>query len=123
MPHVQPALPCLQPAAPCMQQPPAEEPQPAGDAQPAEDSEPAEENGSEAETPEPEEAAEAEADSSGAELITHTVQAGEYLYTISQRYGVTIAEIMEWNRKTNDRLFAGEELIIYLPEDPAGAAE
>ena len=42
---------------------------------------------------EPAEAAEAP----GEEVTRHTVQAGETLFSISQRYGVSVEELREWN--------------------------
>jgi membrane-bound lytic murein transglycosylase D len=43
---------------------------------------------------------------------THTVSIGESMYQISRRYGVTIKEIMEWNRKADFNVIPGEKLLI-----------
>ena len=43
---------------------------------------------------------------------THTVSVGESMYQISRRYGVTIKEIMEWNRKADFNVIPGEKLLI-----------
>jgi LysM repeat protein len=40
------------------------------------------------------------------------VQPKEGLYAISKRYGVTIAQIKEWNNLTDDNLRVGQQLII-----------
>ncbi|TVQ66087.1 MAG: LysM peptidoglycan-binding domain-containing protein [Balneolaceae bacterium] len=49
---------------------------------------------------------------SGDQLF-HTVEAGESLFAISRMYGVTIAEIQQWNQLENSSIDAGTELIIY----------
>lgn len=55
--------------------------------------------------------------------IIHQVNAGESLYAISRRYGVTIAEIQQWNQLDGTALDTGSELILYsridLGEAPA----
>jgi membrane-bound lytic murein transglycosylase D len=43
---------------------------------------------------------------------THTVSTGESMYQISRRYGVTIKDIMEWNRKADFNVIPGEKLVI-----------
>lgn len=45
--------------------------------------------------------------------ITHEVKAGESLFAISRRYGVTIAEIQQWNQLDGTALDVGRELILY----------
>ena len=42
----------------------------------------------------------------------HTVDAKETLYAISKKYGVTVDEIMEWNRLENASLKQGQQLRI-----------
>ncbi|PWN08209.1 LysM peptidoglycan-binding domain-containing protein [Rhodohalobacter mucosus] len=54
--------------------------------------------------------------------ITHTVDQGETLFSISRKYGVTIAEIQQWNDLRTNNLDLGSELVIYLPE-PGNAEE
>ncbi len=49
--------------------------------------------------------------------ITHRVQPGESLFAISREYGVTIAEIQQWNNLRDTALEAGRELIIFPPDD------
>ncbi len=48
------------------------------------------------------------------EKIHHTVQEGETLFQISQKYKVSIEEIRKWNVLGNQSLSVGEELIVYL---------
>jgi len=43
---------------------------------------------------------------------THSVQPKEGLYTISKKYGVSIAQIKEWNNLSGDSLRVGQLLII-----------
>ncbi len=42
----------------------------------------------------------------------HEVQAKEGLYSISKKYGITVAELKEWNSLSNDNLQVGQQLII-----------
>ncbi|RPD50181.1 LysM peptidoglycan-binding domain-containing protein [Hymenobacter sediminis] len=44
--------------------------------------------------------------------VRHTVQAGETMYSISRKYGVTIKQIMEWNSKPDFSVKPGEVLLI-----------
>jgi membrane-bound lytic murein transglycosylase D len=44
--------------------------------------------------------------------ITHTVATGETIYQISRKYGVTIKEVMDWNKKSDFNVKVGEELKI-----------
>ncbi|MEX2600347.1 MAG: LysM peptidoglycan-binding domain-containing protein [Balneolaceae bacterium] len=57
------------------------------------------------------------------ESLTHTVQAGETLFSISRRYNVSIAEIQQWNQLQTNLLENGQELLIYRsdPSDTAGS--
>jgi membrane-bound lytic murein transglycosylase D len=43
---------------------------------------------------------------------THIVKAGETIYRISRDYGVAVEEIRFWNRKMDNNVSIGEELII-----------
>ena len=43
----------------------------------------------------------------------HTVLAGESMYGISRKYGVTIKQILEWNNKSDFNVKPGEVLVIY----------
>lgn len=47
------------------------------------------------------------------EALTHTVSPQETLFSVSRQYGVTIAEIQQWNNLENTALSIGQELIIY----------
>lgn len=42
----------------------------------------------------------------------HTVQAGETLFRISQKYGVTVAQLQEWNQLSGTIISVGQELIV-----------
>ena len=44
--------------------------------------------------------------------VQHTVQAGESMYGISRKYGVTIRQIMEWNNKPDFNVRPGEVLTV-----------
>ncbi len=43
---------------------------------------------------------------------TYAVQPKDGLYTISKRYGVTVAQLKEWNNLTGDNLKVGQHLIV-----------
>lgn len=45
----------------------------------------------------------------------HTVSSGEYLYAIGQKYGVSVAQIKEWNNLTSNYIYTGDELIVSNP--------
>ncbi|OON68994.1 hypothetical protein B0919_09785 [Hymenobacter sp. CRA2] len=47
-----------------------------------------------------------------AATVKHTVAAGESMYAISRKYGVTIKQIMEWNNKPDFNVRPGEVLVI-----------
>ena len=51
-----------------------------------------------------------------AQANSHTVQAGEYLYSIAQQYGVSVSQLKEWNHLTSDDLQAGVQLLVTSPE-------
>ncbi|MBC5993091.1 LysM peptidoglycan-binding domain-containing protein [Pontibacter cellulosilyticus] len=46
------------------------------------------------------------------ESTYHTVDAGESMYQISRKYGVTIKDVMEWNNKSDFNVKPGEKLLI-----------
>ena len=45
-------------------------------------------------------------------VVMHEVQSGETMFQIARNYGVTIKELMEWNRKNSFDLNVGEHLKI-----------
>jgi LysM repeat protein len=47
------------------------------------------------------------------DAITHSVAPQETLFAISRKYGVSIAEIQQWNDLETTALSVGQELIIY----------
>lgn len=42
----------------------------------------------------------------------HVVQAGEYLWLIAQKYGVSLDQLRAWNQLTTDELYVGQELVV-----------
>ena len=44
--------------------------------------------------------------------VRHKVAAGESMYAISRKYGVTIKQIMEWNSKADFNVKPGEVLVV-----------
>jgi LysM repeat protein len=55
--------------------------------------------------------------------ITHTVEPGETLFSVSRRYNVTIAEIQQWNNLETTNLSLGQELTIFRPDDSTSTDE
>ncbi|RRB00066.1 LysM peptidoglycan-binding domain-containing protein [Larkinella rosea] len=50
---------------------------------------------------------------SGTRSFTHKVESGQTYYSISRLYNVTVDEVLQWNRLTqNDKLAVGQSLII-----------
>jgi membrane-bound lytic murein transglycosylase D len=50
----------------------------------------------------------------------HTVRRGESLWSIAQRYGVTIGDLSRWNgMDRNDVLRVGQNLAVAAPPAPA----
>jgi membrane-bound lytic murein transglycosylase D len=47
--------------------------------------------------------------------ISHTVVAGENLFRLSQKYGVTVDEIKKWNNLSDNNIKVGQKLIINKP--------
>ena len=43
---------------------------------------------------------------------TYTVQAGDTLYSISRKFGVSVADIRKLNQLTNDSLAVGQTLVL-----------
>jgi len=48
---------------------------------------------------------------------THTVQAGETLFSISREYDVTVGDIRRWNELDSDNLSQGQQLYIAPPPE------
>lgn len=51
-------------------------------------------------------------------MQTHTVEAGETLFSISKQYHVTIAELKSWNNLSSNNLRVGETLKVYPSASP-----
>lgn len=48
-----------------------------------------------------------------AKAITHTVEIGDTLYKLAQKYEVTLAQLVEWNKITDlNSIIAGQTLIV-----------
>lgn len=45
--------------------------------------------------------------------ITHKVKAGDSFFSLAKKYGCSVDEIKEWNKKPTNKLNSGEKLIIY----------
>lgn len=46
--------------------------------------------------------------------ITYTVQSGDTLSAIAQRYALSQTDILEWNKRSNPSLLAGEQLVLFV---------
>lgn len=56
--------------------------------------------------------------------VTHKVAAGETLGSIAANYGTTASEIKEWNSLRRNAVRAGQQLVIYVPDNtPAPTAQ
>lgn len=47
-----------------------------------------------------------------------TVQKGDTLWGISQKNGVNLKDLKEWNKLTSDKIIAGEKLTILQKKQP-----
>lgn len=50
--------------------------------------------------------------SAAAKGQTHTVAAGETLFSISKKYGVTVGQIQGWNNLNNNNISLGQKLVV-----------
>jgi flagellum-specific peptidoglycan hydrolase FlgJ len=53
------------------------------------------------------------------ETIKHIVKPKETLYSISKKYAVPVTDIVEWNKLQGYELKMGQELVIYIQQQPA----
>jgi membrane-bound lytic murein transglycosylase D len=51
---------------------------------------------------------------SGGKFVTHVVREGESLWSISEKYDVTVREIFRWNNLRRSRIFPGKRLRIQV---------
>lgn len=58
-----------------------------------------------------------------AQRQTHTVAAGEFLGSLSHRYGVSVEDIMRWNELESDRIRPGQELVVAPEPAPESVEE
>ncbi|NJO02865.1 MAG: LysM peptidoglycan-binding domain-containing protein, partial [Bacteroidia bacterium] len=49
---------------------------------------------------------------SGTSIPKHTVQAGESLYVIAKKYGLSVSELKQLNRLASSNLRIGQELVV-----------
>ena len=56
------------------------------------------------------------------QTIRHEVTAGETLYSLSRKYGVSIADIQKANPGLEETILAGQTLVIPTPSTPAATA-
>ena len=59
-------------------------------------------------------------DDNGLKLIKHRVRRGQTIGGVSDRYGVTIEEIREWNGMRSNLIRVGQTLKIYVPASSFG---
>ncbi|MFM7851702.1 MAG: LysM peptidoglycan-binding domain-containing protein [Flammeovirgaceae bacterium] len=52
---------------------------------------------------------------------THVVAAKETLFSISKQYGISVAQLKEWNGLTNSELKLGQQLVVVQPKQTAVA--
>ena len=52
---------------------------------------------------------------------THTVAAKETLFSITQKYGITIQQLKEWNHLVSNELSIGQVLLVIQPEQANGS--
>ena len=57
-------------------------------------------------------------DFSNSDTVFHTVKAGESFYTISQKYDMTIIDLIALNNLKEYKIETGQKLIIKLPDKP-----
>ncbi len=53
---------------------------------------------------------------SGDSYVEHRIKSGESLKTIANKYGVSVAQIKDWNNLKSNRLVRGRKLMIYSGE-------
>lgn len=51
-------------------------------------------------------------------VARHKVAAGETLWSIAQRYGVSVDDVKSWNRRRSNKVMAGEVLQIFAQAEP-----
>ena len=54
--------------------------------------------------------------------VTHTVESGETLYSISKKYNVEIDQIKAWNNLTENTLSLGQVIVVGMDSKPAETA-
>lgn len=55
-----------------------------------------------------------ETNASSSNSTTHTVRSGDTLWGISQRYGVSVNQLMQWNNLTSSLIIVGQRLVVSI---------
>ncbi|MDX9758555.1 MAG: LysM peptidoglycan-binding domain-containing protein [Bacteroidota bacterium] len=55
--------------------------------------------------------------------IDHTVQKGETLYRIATEHGVTVEQVMEWNKLSDANIRSGQRLVLRPTVDPTSRTQ
>lgn len=55
-----------------------------------------------------------ETNTSSSNSTTHTVRSGDTLWGISQRYGVSVNQLMQWNNLTSSLIIVGQRLVVSI---------
>ncbi len=50
-------------------------------------------------------------------IVYHTVEEGEEIFAICQKFGITVNKLKKWNKLKNYNLKTGIKLIVFIPED------
>ena len=53
---------------------------------------------------------------------THTVNRGEYLYSIARQHGVTVNQLREWNKLSGDNVHPNDRLVVSKPGTATGGS-
>ena len=53
-----------------------------------------------------------ETNASSSNSTTYTVRSGDTLWGISQRYGVTVNQLMQWNNLSGSLILVGQRLVV-----------
>lgn len=57
------------------------------------------------------------------EKIIYTIQSGDYLGKIAQKFGVKVSDIQAWNGLSNTNITAGKTLVIWTGKKPSASSQ
>ena len=57
------------------------------------------------------------------EKIIYTIQSGDYLGKIAQKFGVKVSDIQAWNGLSNTNITAGKTLVIWTGKKPSTSSQ